>query len=209
MDIDNTNTEALATVDRLNAVAIIRDAADYAACGELWKAGRAMMEAIDAGYDEIIKAAHLAHKAAVAKKKSFYDPVEAATRHVKGLMAAWDTEQERVRREEQLRLEATARRLAEDRLIAEAAAAESAGNQAQADAILAEPVVVAPAFVPKAVPKIEGGPVYREIWKVRVVDAALIPREYLIVDEQKLGQMARALKGAMRVPGVEAYPEKV
>jgi hypothetical protein len=208
-DIHETESAALATVDRLNAVAVIHDAADYAACGELWKAGRAMMDAISEAYDSIIAAAHKAHKEAVAKKKSFYDPVEEATRKVKGLMAAYDTERERERQAEQRRLEEEARARESERKLAEAIRAEADGNQAQAYAILAEPVVVAPAFVPKAVPKIEGGPVYREIWKVRVVDAALIPREYLIVDEQKLGQMARALKGQLNVPGAEAYSERV
>jgi len=217
MDIDNTNTEALATVDRkandtmtlLDRVKVIADAGEYKRAGELWAAGKAMLKAIADSYDPIIAAAHATHKKALESKAELYDPMESALRRVKRIMADYDTEQERIRREEQLRLEAAARRLAEDRLIAEAAAAESAGNQAQADAILAEPVVVAPAFVPKAVPKIEGGPVYREIWKVRVVDAALIPREYLIVDEQKLGQMARALKGQFNVPGAEAYSERV
>jgi hypothetical protein len=209
MDIDNTNTEALATVDRLNAVAVIRNTADYTACAELWKAGRDMMDAISEAYDSIIAATHKAHKEAVAKKKSFYDPVEEATRKVKGLMAAYDTERERERQAEQRRLEEEARARESERKLAEAIRAEADGNQAQAYAILAEPVVVAPAFVPKAVPKIEGGPVYREVWKFRIVDAALIPREYLIPDEKKLGAMTRALKGAMRVPGVEAYPEKV
>lgn len=208
MDIDKTNETALATVDRLNAVAVITNAADYAACGELWKAGRAMMEAIDEGYDSIIKAAHLAHKAAVAKKKSYYDPVEAATRHVKGLMARYEADREAERQAEQRRLEAKARRLAEDRLIEEAVAADAAGDQAQADAILAEPVVVAPVLLPKATPKVEGM-VYREIWKFRIVDAALIPREYLLPNEVKIGQVVRALKGATAIPGIEVYSERV
>jgi len=217
MDIDNTNTEALATVDRkandtmtlLDRVKVIADAGEYKRAGELWAAGKAMLKAIADSYDPIIAAAHATHKKALESKAELYDPMESALRRVKRIMADYDTEQERVRREEQLRLEAAARRLAEDRLIAEAAAAEADGDQAQADAILAEPVVIAPVILPGATPKIEGGPVYREVWKFRIVDAALIPREYLIPDEKKLGAMTRALKGAMRVPGVEAYPEKV
>ena len=209
MDIDNTNTQALATIDRLNAVAVIRDAADYARCGELWKAGRAMMEEISAAYDSIIAAAHRAHKEAVAKKKSYYDPVEAATRKVKGIMSAWESEQERERQAEARRLEAIERANAEERQLAEALHAEAMGEEAQADAIMEEPVVVAPVILPKATPKIDGGPVYREVWKFRIVDAAIIPREYLIPDEKAIGQVVRGLKGQTAIPGIEAYAERV
>ena len=209
MDIDNTNSQALATVDRLNAVAVITNAAEYSACAELWKAGREMMDAISEAYDSIIAAAHKSHKEAVAKKKSFYDPVEEATRKVKGVMAAYDTERERERQAEQRRQEDEARARESERKLAEAICAEADGNQAQADAIMAEPVVVAPVILARATPKIEGGPVYREIWKFRIVNADLIPREHLIPDEKKLGAMARALKGAMNVPGVGVYSERV
>lgn len=208
MNLDKTNEIALATVDRLNAVAVITNAADYSRCGELWKAGRETMDAISEAYDSIIAAAHKAHKEAVAKKKSFYDPVEAATRKVKGIMAAYDAARERERQAERQRLEDEARKLAETRQLAEALRAEAGGNQAQADAIMEAPVMVAPVFVTKDVPKIEGVS-FREYWKVKIINADLIPREYMIPDEKKLGAMARALKGTMNIPGIEVYSERV
>lgn len=44
-------------------------------------------------------------------------------------------------------------------------------------------------------------------WKARVVDAALVPREYLIVNEAALQKVAAATKGAIQIPGVEMYPD--
>jgi hypothetical protein len=207
MDIQDTNSQALATVDRLNAVAITTTE-QYADAGELWKVGREMMDQISEAYDSIISAAHRAHKEAVAKKKSFYDPVESATKRVKALMIAFDAEQERQRQAEARRLEAEARRQEEEHKLAEALAAEAAGDAAGADEILNEPIAVAPVFVEPATPKI-AGIVFQTRWNIKVTDPDLVPREFMVVDEKKLRQLAVALKGQFNVPGVMAYSEKV
>jgi len=204
MDIDN---QALATVDKLNAVTVIRTAEQYQACGELFKAGKAMMDQIAEAYDSIIAAAHKAHKEAVAKKKSFYEPVETATRRVKSIMADYDAEQERARRAEQARLEAEARQLEQGRMLAEAIMV-AATDPVAADRIMDEPVVVAPVFIPKSTPKVEGV-VFREVWKYRIVNEDLIPRAYLTPDELAIGKVVRALKGQASIPGVDVYSEKV
>ena len=205
MEID---TKALATVKELEAVPAIKNTDDYLVAVELWKAGRAMMEQISAAYDTIIAAAHKTHKEAVAKKKSFFDPVETATKRIKGLMSIYDAEQERKRREEVARLEAEARKREEERKLAEAIAVEQAGDRVAADAIMEEEITLPPVYVPKSVPKV-AGVVYREVWKFRIVDSALVPREYLAVDEVKLGGVVRSTKGSLKIPGVEVYSEEV
>lgn len=204
MEVDN---QALAVVDKIKAFKPIATVDEYLDAANLWKAGRDMMVEIDRAYDSIISAAHKAHKEAVAKKKSFYEPVEAATRKLKTLMAAWDVEQERKRKAEQERLEAEARVREWDRKLDEAIAAEGAGDRAAADAIMDEPVLIAPVLVPKLVPKTDV--VFREVWKFRIVDVALVPRNMLIPDEVKIGQYVRAMKSASNIPGVEVYSEKV
>lgn len=45
-------------------------------------------------------------------------------------------------------------------------------------------------------------------WKFKVIDSALVPREFLMVDEVKLGQYVRANKEKASVPGVETYCQK-
>jgi hypothetical protein len=124
-------------------------------------------------------------------------------------MSAWDAEQERIRREEQRRLEEEARKAEEERLLAAAAAAWAAGNVEESEAIIAEPIVVTPIILAKETPKMEGGPVYRTIWKFEITDATLIPRQYLTPDEVKIGGVVRALKNQANIPGVRIYSERV
>ncbi len=48
-----------------------------------------------------------------------------------------------------------------------------------------------------------------EIWKFEVVDFALLPSEYKIADEVKIGKVVRATKGSLAIPGVKMWPEKI
>lgn len=45
-----------------------------------------------------------------------------------------------------------------------------------------------------------------KVWRHRVVDAALVPREYLCVDESKISHVVKA--GMRTIPGVEVYEEE-
>jgi hypothetical protein len=47
----------------------------------------------------------------------------------------------------------------------------------------------------------------REIWKFEVVDPALVPREFLIVDEVAIGRAVRSSKGSIVIPGVRNFKE--
>lgn len=67
--------------------------------------------------------------------------------------------------------------------------------------------IVAPkveAYIPPVV-----GQSSRTVWKARVVDAFLVPREYLMVNEKVLDQVANATKGKVPIPGVEFYAEQI
>ncbi len=55
-------------------------------------------------------------------------------------------------------------------------------------------------------PKVSGVSL-RENWSFRIVDENLIPREYLKPDEKLLGEVARSMKGKIKVPGVEFFSE--
>ena len=84
--------------------------------------------------------------------------------------------------------------------------AEQCGNKEEAAAIMEAPVQAAPVVIPKAVPKVTGMSI-RDNWKFRVTNEKLIPREYLKVDEVKIGQVVRALKSSANIPGIETYNE--
>jgi hypothetical protein len=54
----------------------------------------------------------------------------------------------------------------------------------------------------------QAGESVRAIWHARVVNAALVPREYLIPDEKSLEALAKARKALSTIPGVEFYSEQ-
>jgi hypothetical protein len=153
----------------------------------------------------------------VEKRAKYLDPLAGAQKSVKGLMSAYDAEQERIRLAEQRRLEEEARKKAEEQALLDAIAAEeeAKANGATAEqakeesaAILETPVYVPPVVLPKSTPKLQGGPVYRTIWKFRIIDRFKIPPQFMVPDEVKIGQVVRALKAQHGIPGVEAYEER-
>ena len=83
----------------------------------------------------------------------------------------------------------------------EAEAARRAIENSIREAAMAKQAVVADAPVKVTA----AGTSLRKTWKFRVVDAALIPRQYLIPDEQTLGLIARTDKETASIPGIEFY----
>jgi hypothetical protein len=210
--------KAMTYADMIKALPVIRTPEEYLYVGQLWQQGRELLKEIDEGYDDLVKAAHKLHKDAVAKKARYYVPTEAGVKSAKALMSTYDAEQERIRKAEQDRLAAIARKAEEERLLQEAAAveAEARANGAtkeeaaqQADAVIAEPVYVAPIIVAKATPKLAGGPVFQTRWDFDVVNEALIPRQFLAVDMVKIRQIVTAMKGQTAIPGVRAFEKRV
>lgn len=119
--------------------------------------------------------------------------------------------QAREKAEEARRKAAEADAAERKRLLAEAQAAE---RKAAAAAVKVEArqeeaaAAVAPVIhVAAEAPKVASVST-RKTWKFRVVDAAKVPREYMLVDEVKLGKLARALQDGARVEGIEFYAEE-
>lgn len=147
-------------------------------------------------------------------------------------------EEERIaaeRKAEQERLEAE-RKAEEDRLLAEAEAAEQRGDTETAEAltnaavesseqineviasVAAEPIYVPPVVVPKTVPKMQGGPVYRTVWNAEVTDlkalcmavaTGKVSINAILPNETFLRQQAISLRNTMNIPGVRAYEKRV
>ena len=140
----------------------------------------------------------------MAQKKKVDAPLVEAEGIIKPRIAAWNAEQERIRREEEARLREQARKEEEERRLQEAILAEQNGQTEAAEEIMAAPVQPPPVVVPKTVPKVSGVSMVKQ-WKFRVVNPALIPREYMVPDETKIGGVVRALKDQAHIPGVEIY----
>jgi len=98
---------------------------------------------------------------------------------------------------ERLNREAEARQKA-----ATAAAAKAQAKDEQA-AQVAAPVIEVAKSAPTA-----AGTSFATVHKARVVNVALVPREFMILNEKALAAFAVATKGAVAVAGVEFYTEQ-
>ena len=184
------------------------DVVTYARAGEVLVAVKELRRQIDAAFNPIIQKAHETHREALAQKKKAEAPLVEAEGIIKPQIAAYQAEQERIRRAEEARIRAELAKAEEEARLQAAIEAEAEGRKEEAEEILEEPVQVAPVVLPKAMPKLEGVST-RKIWKYRIVDESKIPREYMMPDLAKIGGVARSLGDKARIPGVEIYPEAI
>jgi hypothetical protein len=97
---------------------------------------------------------------------------------------------------ERLQREAEVRQKAANEAAAKAQAKEEAAANVQANSVT----------VFSTTPEIKGQST-RKTWKARIVNAALIPREWLVPNLDAINAFAKSTKGAMTIPGVEMYEE--
>lgn len=215
--VDKVEQKALSVVDQAKAITVT-DSETYTVAGEMWKSIGDMMKEVDDTFNPIITAAHTSHKKALEQKAKYYKPLDDARRNIKRLMSDYDMEQERIRKEEERRLQEEARKREEERRLQEALEAEAAGEKEEAEAILEEPVYVAPVVVQKSTPKMTGGPIYQERWFATVTNIKDLCRavangqaspECVLPNMPVLNKLAVALKTSMNVPGVRAESKRV
>jgi hypothetical protein len=165
--------------------------------------------------DPFVTATHAAWKKAVAERNKYDDPLNKAEDIVKPAMARWWTEEQERQAAERRRLESEARKREEERLLAEAEQHAQNGDHAAADAVLEEPVNVAPPIIP-ATPQTKGISM-REEWKcevsnlmelVKAIAAGKVPLGAIKANDVFLGQQARSLKAEMKYPGVRVWSQK-
>ena len=200
------NEHGINALERAKALTIVTNE-DYTAADNFCVGLKGLEKEIDAAWDSHIATAFQAHRALVAKKKIYAEPVDAARRLVKGKMAIFADQQEKLRREEESRLQAEANKRAEEQAIAEAEAAQKAGDTTSAEAIISAPVVAAPVVLARTVPK-AATPI-RKMWDVRVFNPLMVPRQYLMVNDSALKQQVRATGDTIKIPGCEIFQRSV
>jgi hypothetical protein len=140
---------------------------------------RAIQKRIFDAVNPFVESANEAHKAAVAQRKKLLAPSETAEKALKDAMDAYArAEAEKKRKEEEAfrkKLEAAKTPEAAERIVAKAPA---------------------PTVLPKA-----AGVITVEEWGGTVVNAAILPREYLIPDYDKLLAITKTLKNDTQIPG--------
>ena len=148
-----------------------------------------------------IEEAHEHHKGLIAKLKGYVGPAQEFRRLAKDKMFSWSREQERLRAEEERKLQAEAKKLAEQEALESALEAEKAGDEATAELILQQPLQVAPVVLTSSVPKkqttirmapdldkieaalargvrvISGVHIY-QAWHAKVIEPKSVPDEY-------------------------------
>ena len=201
--------EAESLLQRANGIIVNSKEADEVASAFCVEAAERVKK-YEGFFEKNIALARAALRGLQDTLKSLTDPVEQARKVVKGKIADYRTEQERLRREEERRRSEEAQKRREADAVELAAALEKAGKGEAAEKLV-EQVIAAPApmiHVPSQVAKGTGVTI-RTVWKFRIVDASAVPREWLMVDEVKVGRAVRESKGATVIPGIENYSEKV
>lgn len=138
--------------------------------------------------------------------------LEKAEGTIKRAMLQFQQEQEAIRRKEEARLREQARKEEERKKAALDARADKAaakGDLQKAEELRQqkEQVFVPAPVVNSSVAKV-AGVATKQVWKFEVVDANLIPREYMIPDMVKIGAMVRATKGTIPIAGIEMFVEE-
>ncbi len=193
---------------------------------------KAMRSMVGELFDDPIDQAFKLHRSLTGRRNALDNPLKEAEQSVKrgvgtyedakrAVVEAQRRAEEAARRAEVERLEAirraeiaAAQKAAEDKRLAEAAMLEAAGRKAEAEAVIAAPVhvVVAPIvqpIIPDRTPAYQApkGVATTVRWKARIVNADIIPREWLIPNETAINAHVRAQGERHGIPGVEAYSE--
>lgn len=158
------------------------------------------------------KAADAAKKEILAARDGLIGPIAAARAIYDSKAAAFEAEERRKADEEQRRLQAQAKKDEEERALMAAIEADEAGDHAEAEAIMSEPVSVATVTVAPAVAQVEG--VSSQVrYSAEVTDLmALIqyvatrPEWVSLLEPNmpNLNRLATAQRKALSIPGVRA-----
>lgn len=190
----------------------IRDTVSYKQAAHVLKAAKAHIKVIREHYKPLKESAFAAHKAVTKSEKDMLLPVEDLCRDTSGKMVGYQREQDWIAREEQARLEAIQREREEETRLAEAEAAEQAGDAELAEQIIDEPVELPPVVVQSSTPKIAGIS-HKKTWKAEVTSKVALIKfvaenqkwlHLLDVNTKEIGRLATAQKSALSIPGIKA-----
>jgi hypothetical protein len=207
--------ETQALVVRFSEIAVIDRSSCQQAVLDRQEIGD-RMKRVEAFFEPFKSMAFKLHKAICSREGEILAPLKALDTRLRDGIQAFTAAEDRKRRDEEQRLAEERRREEEVHQLAEAAQLEAAGDTELAAAVI-EQAIAAPAPVvnlPDVRRQVDGLKTRTE-WKWRYtgnsVERAmqLIPREYLCIDEKKVGAYVRAMKGTAKIPGIEVYSEQV
>ena len=185
---------------------VITSQTDYMAMGEYYRAIKEAESQVET--QEKLFTAPL--NTALKNIRVFFNPLldrlVTLRKKAKSEMGIWEAklEADRIKKQRELDEAAARERL---KLEAKAVKAEDKGNEQKAELFRQQAEGVTPAVATTA-PKVNGVR-FRKIWKIKIVNAALVPREHCMPDEVGIRKLANDLKGEIEIPGVEIWSEMV
>lgn len=208
--VEQVRAEVAPVLDAARALVVV-NRASYENAMALGAECASRIKRVEEIFGPARESTHKAWKAVTATVASFVDPLKEAKGTCTTKATAWvRTEEARVRAEEAARQEEALRRAE--------SSAQAAGASPASLSVLGTPIQVA--AVPKPVPtsRIVGAAAgtIRENWTMRVTDlmalvkavaAGEVDPEVLQANEPVLRKRAKALKAAMKYPGVEVFDE--
>jgi len=196
-------SEVEGMVARAKAMVIASDQ-DRNQAGDVLREAKRRAKLVVESFDEQVKAAYAAHKAAVAHRAKFLEPLKELESVLKAKVGDYDNEQRRIRMEAERKAQAEADAAADrerQRLMREAEKLKTPELK-QERIERAEAVVSAPVELPTE-PEKRQGEYYVTTYEVKVVDFNVVPREYMSVDTAALRKVGNATKGKLAIPGIQ------
>lgn len=164
------------------------------------------LKAIEAAHDRIAAPIKRGLKELVDQANASKSPLLQAEQSIKRSMLTWQNEERARAAQEQAKADELARKERE-RLQALAAKQESTGKVERAEAIIQRAAAVVAPVISREPPKV-AGIATRSVPKFEIVDPKLVPDEYWMLDEVKIGKAVRATGGTVPIPGVRIHFEQ-
>lgn len=207
---DDIEKQISNVVDRARNLSIsIKDDESYKVAGEFLKTIKGWQKRVDEYFKPLIDRTYAAWKSAVTMRIDQYKPLETAESMLKESRSIYFETEKRKAMEQAEIARRVAHKQAEEEQIKQAETFARSGNQAGAEAILAQPTVIAPTENSPILA--EAGVSHRELWSVTVTDlkalvaavaAGTVPLCTLMANEKELNRLAKSLKKEMDYPGV-------
>jgi hypothetical protein len=223
VDREKTDTLMKGATSLLMKAQVIADnidtADDYAAAIDFRKTLKAGIAEREAAFADPKQKAFAAHRAICDLEAKVIQPLKDADRIVQAATTAFKVEQDRLAKERQAELDRIAREQEEARRSAIAEELRKAGpvGEAQADALVSQPISIrSTQVVAEAAPKISGVS-YVKSYSATVDDldmlwaaviAGKVPRKAFMVDQAFLDNQADALKFELNYPGVTVHEKQ-
>lgn len=226
LDVDKAGAELDTTVaplvERLAAPLVITSVDDLAdAVEQRAHIGNAIARVVE-WFAPLKKSAHQLHADLCERERGYLAPLQALDAARKSAIADYKARADRERETRERELADRQRRDEQTRAAEHAAALERDGHDELAAAVMAEAIAApAPVVALPDVTRAVAGLSFRRRWLWRYTGGpddvsktppavaerakALMPRDYLIPDEKKIGAYVRAMKGGARIPGVDVY----